>query len=155
MKGDPHSQLSIEIQDKQRPPQAMEDIGLGDACLLDALAQFDLYGVWRIDLETGMVYWSRDVFEIYGIPYHDGPVDIRKAIEAYHPDDRALVSSCIEEAAARKTGYRFVLRLQCADGGFKLVKSSGRYRVNQDGREEIFGTFSQFHERVRAVAVIA
>lgn len=98
---------------------------------------------------------SRDVFEIYGIRYHDGPVDIREAVEAYRPEDRALVSRCIEEAAARKTDYRFVLRQQCADRGFKLVKSSSRYRVNQDGREEIFGTFSQFHERVRAVAMIA
>jgi len=146
-------QLQLEILDEPRPAQSLEEIGLDDASLLDALAQFDLYGAWRVELDTGMVYWTRDVFTIHGLPFRPGPVDLKEAISRYHPDDRELVANCIEEAAARKSGFRFVLRLTTPDGHSKLVKSNGRYRVNRHGREEIYGTFSQFQERVRTVAV--
>ena len=152
IKGD-NPQLYIQFKDSQRPVQSLEEIGLEGACLLDALAQFDLYGVWRIDLDTGMVFWTRDVFEIHGLPYAPGPVDLKEAISLYHPEDRELVANCIEEAIARKSGFRFVLRLLTPDGYNKLVKSNGRYRVTSEGREEIFGTFTQFQERIRTVAV--
>lgn len=146
-------QLYLEVKDTPRSLQSLEEIGLDDVSLLEALSQFDLYGAWRVDLDTGMVYWTRDVFEIHGLPYKEGPVDIKEAISRYHPDDRELVNNCIEEAAARKSGFRFVLRLMTPDGQNKLVKSNGRYRVNREGRGEIFGTFSQFQERIRSVAV--
>lgn len=145
-------QLHLEIREDVREPQMLAEIGLEDASLLDALAQFDLYGAWRLELDTGMVFWSRDVFEIHALPFKEGPVDLAQAISRYHPDDRELVANCIEEAAARKTGFRFVLRLITPDGKNKLVKSNGRYRVNKEGREEIYGTFSQFQQRIRTVA---
>ncbi|MCI5073579.1 PAS domain-containing protein [Oricola sp.] len=147
------SQLYLEIREHTRPAQSLAAIGLDDASLLDALAQFDLYGAWRLDLETGMVFWTPDVFEIHGLPYREGPVDLGQAIARYHPEDREMVANCIEEAATRKSGFRFVLRLTTPDGRSKLVKSSGRYRVNKQGGEEIYGTFSQFQERIRTVAV--
>jgi len=148
-----HPQLHLEVKESQRPQQSLTEIGLEDASLLEALSQFDLYGAWRIELETGMVYWTHDVFEIHGLPVREGPVDLTKVISLYHPDDRELVMNCIEEAATRKTGFRYVLRLTTPDGHNKLVKCNGRYRVNREGREEIYGTFSQFQERIRTVAV--
>ena len=81
-------QLSIEFRDTPCPSQPLAAIGLEDANLLDALSQFDPYGAWRVDLETGMVYWTRDVFEIHGMPYKEGPIDLALAISRYHPDDR-------------------------------------------------------------------
>ena len=146
-------QLHLEVRESQRPQQSLTEIGLADASLLDALSQFDLYGAWRIDLETGMVYWTRDVFEIHGMAFRDGPVDLTRMISLYHPEDRELVMNCIEEAATRKTGFRYVLRLTTPDGHGKLVKCNGCYRINREGREEIYGTFSQFQERIRTVAV--
>ncbi|MFZ2100287.1 MAG: PAS domain-containing protein [Oricola sp.] len=148
-----HPQLFIEIKDAPRPRQKLEEIGLEDACFIDALAQFDLYGVWRIDLESGMVFWSRDVFEIHGLPYKEGPIDQTKALNAYHPDDRALVRDCFADAIERKTGFRFVMRIMGADSEYHLIKASGMYRVNRHGKGEVYGTFSLFQERVRTVAV--
>jgi len=146
-------QLSIEFRDAPCPSQPLAAIGLEDANLLDALSQFDPYGAWCVDLETGMVYWTRDVFEIHGMPYKEGPIDLALAISRYHPDDRELVMNCIEEATERKTGFRFVLRLATPDGHNKLVRASGLYRVNSQGKGEVFGAFSQFQPRVRTVAV--
>jgi hypothetical protein len=146
-------QLYFEVVDTPAHKQPLKDIGLQDVDLLEVLAQFDPYGVWRMELETGLLFWSRDVFEVHEMTYQPGPVDLRKAIDSYHPDDREMVINCIEEAASRKTGFRFVLRLQRADGSYKLVKCIGRYRLNSEGGEEIYGTVSQFQERIRSVAI--
>jgi len=45
------------------------------------------------------------------------------------------------------------LRLATPDGHNKLVRASGLYRVNSQGKGEVFGAFSQFQPRVRTVAV--
>ena len=150
----PGDQLNVQISESLKTPQNLSAIGLADASLLDPLSLFDPYGVWRLDLETGLTYWSRDVFIIHDLPYSDGPVDVMMAINAYHPDDRHLVSQCIEEAVEKKTGFRFVLRLGETSDKCKLVKSTGMYRLNAEGRPELFGTFSEFQPPIRSIAIV-
>lgn len=145
-------QLNLQMQKSLKPKQDLGEIGLDNASLIDVLSQFDLYGVWRLDVETGMTYWSRDVFIIHNLPFSGGPVDIISAINAYHPEDRAAVSQCLEEALAHKSGFRFVLRLG-DDITYKLVKATGKYRENAKGKPEIYGTFSQFQPPIRSVAI--
>ena len=148
-------QLNLQIADSLKCPQDIDAIGLGDASILDALSQFDPYGAWRLDVETGLTYWTRDIFVIHDMPYTAGPVDVLTAINAYHPDDRAIVHQCIEEAVAKKTGFRFVLRLGSSSENCKLVKSTGIYRENKSGKPELYGTFSQFQPPIRSIAFVS
>lgn len=145
--------LHFDIKNKPKAPQDLDRIGLGDVRLLDALAGFDLYGAWRLDIEDGLAYWSEDVYHIHGLPVSDGAVDVMAAINAYHPDDRSFVTDCLEAAVRKKTGFRFILRLSSKNDEVRLVKSTGRYRVNADGREELFGTFSLFQTAIRSVVI--
>lgn len=145
--------LTISIEEHHKDEQDVESIGLGDVSFLEPLARFDPYGAWRLDIESGFVYWTRDVFLIHGMEPKNGPVDVVAAINAYHPEDRPVVAECIEEAVAKKSGYRFVLRLVDAAGAEKLVKSTAQYRVNGEGKEELYGTFSMFQKPLRAVSV--
>ncbi len=145
-------QLNLQIGETAKCPQDVDAIGLGGASILDALSQFDPYGAWRLDVETGLTYWTRDVFAIHDLPFSEGPVDVLSAIGAYHPDDREIVYQCIEEAVAKKTGFRFVLRLGDTADNCKLVKATGIYRENIDGKPELYGTFSQFQPPIRSIA---
>jgi hypothetical protein len=146
-------QLNLQIGKTAKPLQDVDAIGLGGASILDALSQFDPYGAWRLDVETGLTYWTRDVFAIHDLPFSEGPVDVLTAIAAYHPEDRAIVHQCIEEAVAKKTGFRFVLRLADLAENCKLVKATGLYRESIDGKPELYGTFSQFQPPIRSVAI--
>ena len=145
--------LQVETFANKRDQQEIEELGLTSSDLLGILASFDHYGVWRLDLATGQVYWSRDIFLIHGMEPHDGPVDLNAALSAYHPEDSQTVVTLIEETVANKSGFRFVLRLKSDDGRYKLVKSIGSYRVTEDGRKEIVGTFSKFAMAIRSIAV--
>ncbi|MGI9353158.1 MAG: hypothetical protein ACR2O3_16490 [Rhizobiaceae bacterium] len=145
--------LHVENFANKRDLQHIEEMGLTSSELLGILASFDQYGVWRLDLAAGQVYWSRDTFLIHGMEPHDGPVDFHAALTAYHPEDSQTLATLIDETIANKSGFRFVLRLRSGDCRYKLVKSIGTYRIREDGAEEIVGTFSKFAMAMRSIAV--
>ena len=120
----------------------------------DAMSRFDEIGIWRAELESGLVYWTESVFRIYGLEYSEGPVSITDAVHAYHPDDREVVLRCIEEAANRKSGFRFVLRLCRPDGEVVWVKSHGLFRESEEGNGELFGYIEKFSPLTRSVTII-
>lgn len=145
--------LQFAVHDGPRPVQPMEHVTVDGSTILEVLAQFEPFGLWRMDLDTGLVYWTRDIYEIHEIPYRDGPVNVKMAIDAYHPDDRGLVVDCLEDVVARKSGFHFVLRIATADGRYKKVKALGKFHVNEDGREELIGTFQEDPGGVRGVVI--
>ena len=148
-----HKELNIQIMDARQAPPRIDTLGLDAALILNLMTQFDHFGLWRKDIETSLTHWSPDVFRIFGWPWREGPVDSREVIEMYHPEDRALVLDCISEAVSRKTGFWFVLRLRMPDGSWKFIQSNARYRVSEEGREELVGTVCEIKERVRSATV--
>ena len=54
-------------------------------------------GQWKIIAETGELYWSDQVFDIYGIEI-GGEIDIETTIKAYQPEDRELISANVTRA---------------------------------------------------------
>ncbi len=147
-------QLQFDTNPRPEHPIGTDNIGVSHEEILKAISRFDPIGLWRVDLDRGLTYWSDEVFEIYGWDVRPGPVDVAKAIEAYHPDDRAVVAQCLEEAAKKRTGFRFVLRLTRPDGGHIWVKSCGLYRTSADGSEEIYGYFEKFSALTRSVTIL-
>ncbi|MFP1630792.1 PAS domain-containing protein [Zhengella sp. ZM62] len=145
--------FKVEIRSARRAAQSPEAIGLAAANLLDVLALFEPFGVWRLDIENGLTYWSEDMYRLHGLEPKPGPVDMIQVIRCYHPDDREHVIGCIEDAITRQSGFRFVLRIGTADEVTGIVEALGRYRVNPEGRAELFGTCRAVGQRVRSVAI--
>lgn len=88
-------------------------------------------GHWRLDTGSGTITWSAQVFRIHGID-GDVPPALDAAIEAYHPEDRALVSERIEAAIAERCGFVFTARIVRPDGEIRHVLSRGEI----DGRAD-------------------
>lgn len=146
--------LNLDFREKARNPQIIKDMDICGAELLNILSAFDNYGMWRLDIETSKVVWSEDVFRIHELPRVDGPVDLDAAISRYHPEDQQYLPQVLGEAIARKSAFRFVLRLKRAYSGYKLVKSTGKYRHRPGYGPEMIGTFSEFQPANRAIASI-
>ncbi|EFL87925.1 PAS domain-containing protein [Ahrensia sp. R2A130] len=146
--------LNLDFRERARNPQMIDDIDVSGAELLNILSAFDNYGMWRLDIETSQVSWSEDVFRIHELPQVDGPVDLEAAISRYHPEDQQYLPQVIEEAITRKSAFRFVLRLKRAYSGYKLVKSTGKFRHRPGCAPEMIGTFSEFQPANRAIASI-
>lgn len=134
--------------------QDLDHIGLTDAEIVE-LANFkNALGYWRSDLSTGHVFWSSNIFKIYGMECTTGPVNLTIANDAVHPDDLNFMLELIERAASEKTGFHYVLRVRNGKNGFKYIRAAARYRVTADGREELYGMLEEIIDPVRQISLI-
>ncbi|WP_294324249.1 sensor domain-containing diguanylate cyclase [uncultured Sphingomonas sp.] len=96
-------------------------------------------GHWRLDTGKQRVTWSQEVYRIHGIP-DTVPPTLGSALDAYHPDDRAMVTDQIEQAMANHAGFEFRARIVRPDGEVRHVFSRGEIdRINNDGSVCLFG----------------
>ena len=116
------------------------------------LRAYHKIGFWRFDITSGNCYWSPEVFEIHGLLPEEGPVNVKKAVTYYHPDDVEIVSNMVKTAIRTGHGYRSVLRLQRGpEKEIRLVESIGECRLGPDGKvAELFGVFRDVTEETRA-----
>ena len=129
--------LSVEHFDCPRESQNVDSFDISGNELLSILSMYDLCGLWRLDLKTSKVFWSKDVASIHNMEEQKDPVDLQTALGSYHPEDRKTLARLLDETIVNKTGYRFVLRMRRKDGSYKLVKCIGKYRVAKNGNEEL------------------
>lgn len=111
-------------------------------------------GHWRLDTGTGTVTWSREVFRIHGLD-GDVPPALDAAIEAYHVDDRALVSERLEEAIRDNHGFAFTARIVRPDGEVRHVFSRGEIDgYAADGPLGLFGIIQDITAQVAHEAAL-
>ncbi len=109
--------------------------------LLVLAEQIAQVGHWRVDLVSNALTWSDEVYRIHGLDRAKFVPNTASAIEFYHPDDRAEVRRCVDEAIACGSGYEFSLRIMRPDGECREVVSRGFCERAADGTvTAIFGT---------------
>jgi len=96
-------------------------------------------GHWQLDLETGQSLWSDTMYSLHGLNKVKVAPSLALTIERTHPEDRQAVKEAID--AVKQSGARDVEhRIMLGDGEIRWLRRSGIYRVNEAGREIIFGT---------------
>lgn len=106
-------------------------------------------GTWRLQTDTGKVWWSDNVYRIHGLEPTKGPVNIEQAVEAYHPDDIGTVNLLVEQAIENKKGFQFILRLNRADGKLRFVEAVASVREDETGHVVfLYGIFRDVTDRI-------
>ncbi|MCY0148089.1 PAS domain-containing protein [Hoeflea sp. G2-23] len=146
--------VRFEFSETTSPKQDLDHIGLTDFEIAGLMSYQHQIGYWRSDMGTGHVFWSKAIFDIYGMAYTKGPVNLTLANDAVHPEDLPYMLELLERTAVEKTGFHYVLRLKNGHNGFKYVRSVGRFRLTEDGREELYGMFEEVVDQVRLVGVV-
>jgi PAS domain S-box-containing protein len=91
-------------------------------------------GSWRLDLADGSLFWSPEMYRVFGV---DPSVELDLAqvtSTAIHPDDRAMIEeinkAVLADGVPRPAQYRILL----PDGSVKWVNAQGRQVVDPSGR---------------------
>ena len=100
--------------------KAEADLRANEASLANAQRIAQL-GNWDLDISTGKLRWSDEIYRIIGespgafIPSHE------KFLQFVHPDDRELVKKALDRALYQKKHYRIDYRLILRDGRDRAV----------------------------------
>lgn len=105
-------------------------------------------GHWWLDVDTQTIRWSRGVFTIFGLT-EGSPPPLAAAIDAYHPDDRYIVTHHIEKAIEDRQGFEFRARIIRPDGQVRHVRSRGELDHHSDrDRMGLFGIVQDVTQQV-------
>lgn len=110
-------------------------------------------GHWRLDSEQRSIIWSSEVFRIHGVE-GDIPPSLDHAIDAYHSDDRVMVTRHIERALEQGEGFEFTARIIRTDGTTRHVLSRGE--VDHGGEEgpQVFGIIQDISAQIAHEAAL-
>ncbi|HEX7886283.1 MAG TPA: PAS domain S-box protein [Phenylobacterium sp.] len=73
-------------------------------------------GHWRLDLITGVLTWSDELYRIHGVARETFRPSLGEVIKFYRPDDQAMIHRAVGAAIAGTPGFEFELHFQRADG---------------------------------------
>jgi signal transduction histidine kinase len=97
-------------------------------------------GSWVMNLETGKLLWSDEMFRIYEME-PEADLDKEKAGILNHPDDQLVVTKNIQGALVDHRPYDFYYRIQLPDGRLKHIHAKGEVRLKKNGEpSELFGS---------------
>ena len=105
-------------------------------------------GHWRVSYPEQALFWSNEIFRIHGLDRASFIPDLENAIAAFHPQDREMVASSIEETLRHSAKYELEARLVRPDGEVRYVLSRGVLQTDEhDAATALFGVLIDITEQ--------
>ena len=123
------SQLEAEV--KQRI-KAEDELKFKNQQLNEA-QEIAHMGHWEWNVATNKVFWSDELFKVYGLPVSEEGLSYENFLEHVHPDDRTNVDALIKQAFAEKHFSEYYHRIITPDGHIKTLHARGEVFTNESG----------------------
>jgi len=128
-------------------PAAAEDALQQCQRVLGEVQQIARIGSWRYQIPDGRVWWSEELYRIFGLPPGDAPHSPETVFALIHPDDRATFAAQVSSREPHRSDYRIVL----PDGSVKHIHEEVRVERDAQGRPVcMYGTAQDVTERARS-----
>lgn len=100
--------------------------------LVDA-QRVSMLGSWDWDIENDSLYWTEQMFKIYGIT-DEVEATYKTFIDHIHPDDRSHVKLAIQLALSNEKHYCTSFRIIRKDGEIRNVQAEGDVTFDENGK---------------------
>ena len=108
-------------------------------------------GSWELDLQSGNLIWSDEIFRIFEIDAAQFGACYSAFLDAIHPEDREIVNQSYLQSLKHHTPYDIEHRLMLPDGRIKYLHERCETSFAADGTPLIsLGTVQDITERKRA-----
>ncbi len=134
----------VDVTERVRAEEALRR---SEANLAEA-QQVARLGSWELDLVSGRLWWSDEIYRIFEIDPEGFGASYEAFLERVHPEDRQTVDQAYRQSVERRTPYEVVHRLLLEDGRVKYVHERGRTDYAEDGTPvRSIGTVQDVTER--------
>ncbi len=92
-------------------------------------------GIWRLDMQTGLLTWNDELLEIYGLSRQEFEADPRRWRDQVHPDDASHVHDQLEGVYRGQQMVDLMFRVIRTDGQIRYVNASAA--PHYDGEQNL------------------
>ncbi|MTI00605.1 bifunctional diguanylate cyclase/phosphodiesterase [Roseibium sp. RKSG952] len=120
--------------------------------LLQEAQRITSVGSFERNLQTGELFWSKELYRIVGIPMDTDPVSARKALyRMIPPAERTMVEQAIQQAVDTLSDFDFEHQILAEDGASRFVHLRGYVVADETGKAKtLFGTVHDITDRQKA-----
>ncbi len=141
-------QLSSNLRDQQLKILLLNKKLNNDIERFNQAEKLSHLGNYQIDLRTGRVIWSDELYQIFGFSPKDFKPSRSSSLDFTYPDDRDAVEKKIEKVIQEKSSFEMEFRILKKDGMIGWVSSTGYVVLNDEGEAESYiGTLLDITER--------
>jgi len=140
-------QLNIDLERRIR--ERSEELQRLHGRLAEA-QQVAHIGSWEWDVAADSVWWSDEMYRVYGLEI-GSPITYERYLGLVHPEDRDRVNEIVGASARSGESFTFEHRAIKPDGTCIMIHSRGRVVTDADGRVvRMLGIGHDITERKRA-----
>ena len=112
-------------------------------------------GTWRISIERQEVSWSKEMYELMGLPREGAGLSPESLIQRIHPEDRDIVRAALSAAPQDKVSRNFEYRVILPDEQIRHLRAEVRPVLDDEGSViELFGYSQDISDRKRTEAAL-
>jgi PAS domain S-box-containing protein len=128
------------VMDTTESKRAEKKLLRSEESLLEA-QKLSHTGSWRVDVASGAVTVSPEIYRIHDIKSDDDPSTTQFFFSKFHPEDRKRVVELFERAQIEKTEFEVDYRIVLPNGTIRHLHTIGRPILNDSGElAEFVGT---------------
>lgn len=91
-------------------------------------------GSWEWDIEKNTIWWSEELYAIYGLNSASFSASYEGYLERIHPDDRAHAREVVAGALSERRPFAFEHRIVRPDGAIRIVLGQGDVLLDRRGQ---------------------
>ncbi len=127
---------SSSIGDNRKKEQEL----LKNQEMLEAVSSMARVGGWEINLASGTVLWSQEIYKIHEVSLDHQPT-LEEAISFYTQDSLPLITQAVQNAIEQGEPFDLKLQIRTATGNLKWVHAIGKAISTGGKAERVFGIF--------------
>ncbi|MDB5255362.1 MAG: hypothetical protein JWM14_57 [Chitinophagaceae bacterium] len=98
-------------------------------------------GNWIWEMSTGGIYWSDELYRIYGLEPQSEVMTFERWFDMIHPDDREKRLSEIKKSMSTLEVSDYTMRIMAADGNVKVLRGKGEVIADRSRKKmKLVGT---------------
>jgi diguanylate cyclase (GGDEF)-like protein/PAS domain S-box-containing protein len=139
--------IARDISERKRAEDALRR---SEASLVEAQRVAHL-GNWDWNIETNALWWSDEMYRIFGLAPQGFGATYEAFLETIHPDDRGLVEEAVNKALHEGVPYSIDYRVVLPDGLERIAHAEGEVTRDDAGKPvRMVGIVQDISERKRA-----
>jgi PAS domain S-box-containing protein len=122
--------LNQEVEMREATEAALQ----ASESLLRQSQQVALIGSWRMDLATGQITWSPEIYQLFEVDSQQLNISYELFLERVHPDDREFVNEAYQASVTNHDRFDVSHRLLLSAGHIKHIHELGETMYDQDSQ---------------------